>query len=69
MALLEIRGLHLAMRSFEGEAHVLNGIDLAVIINAWSTDGGKFPRADIDGNGFVDGADLAIVLGSWGPCS
>jgi peptide/nickel transport system ATP-binding protein len=30
MALLEIRGLHLAMRSFEGEAHVLNGIDLAV---------------------------------------
>jgi len=30
MALLEIRGLHLAMRSFDGEAHVLNGIDLAV---------------------------------------
>jgi len=48
---------------------VVNGIDLAVIINAWSTDGGKFPRADIDGNGFVDGADLAIVLGSWGPCN
>jgi hypothetical protein len=48
---------------------VVNGIDLAVIINAWSTDGGKFPRADIDGNGLVDGADLAIVLGSWGPCS
>ena len=48
---------------------VVNGIDLAVIINAWSTDGGKFPRADIDGNGLVDGADLAIVLGSWGLCS
>ena len=48
---------------------VVNGIDLAVIINEWSTDGGKFPRADIDGNGLVDGADLAIVLGSWGPCS
>ena len=30
MALLEIRDLHLAMRSFEGEAHVLNGIDLTV---------------------------------------
>ncbi len=30
MALLEIRDLHLAMRSFDGEAHVLNGIDLAV---------------------------------------
>jgi oligopeptide/dipeptide ABC transporter ATP-binding protein len=30
MALLEIENLHLAVRSFEGEAHVLNGIDLAV---------------------------------------
>jgi oligopeptide/dipeptide ABC transporter ATP-binding protein len=30
MALLDIRNLHLAMRSFDGEAHVLNGIDLAV---------------------------------------
>ena len=23
---------------------------------------------DVDGNGAVNGADLAIVLGSWGPC-
>jgi peptide/nickel transport system ATP-binding protein len=30
MALLDIRNLHLAMRSFDGEAHVLNGIDLSV---------------------------------------
>ncbi|WP_419899310.1 ABC transporter ATP-binding protein [Roseomonas sp. USHLN139] len=30
MALLEIRDLHLHMRSFDGEAHVLNGIDLTV---------------------------------------
>jgi peptide/nickel transport system ATP-binding protein len=30
MALLEIENLHLYMRSFEGEAHVLNGVDLAV---------------------------------------
>ena len=30
MALLEIRDLHLSMRSFDGEAHVLNGIDLSV---------------------------------------
>ena len=30
MALLEIRNLHLMMRSFEGRAHILNGIDLAV---------------------------------------
>lgn len=30
MALLEIDNLHLTMTSFEGSAHVLNGIDLAV---------------------------------------
>jgi oligopeptide/dipeptide ABC transporter ATP-binding protein len=30
MALLEIRNLHLSMRSYDGEAHVLNGIDLAL---------------------------------------
>jgi peptide/nickel transport system ATP-binding protein len=30
MALLEIRDLHLGMQSFEGEAHVLNGINLKV---------------------------------------
>ena len=30
MALLHIHNLHLAMRSFEGEAHVLNGVELQV---------------------------------------
>ncbi len=30
MALLEIRNLHLGMRSYEGEAHVLNGVDLTI---------------------------------------
>jgi len=24
---------------------------------------------DLDGSGSVDGTDLAIVLGSWGPCA
>ncbi len=30
MALLEIRDLHLGMRSYEGEAHVLNGVNLTL---------------------------------------
>jgi peptide/nickel transport system ATP-binding protein len=30
MALLQIRDLHLYMRSYEGDAHVLNGVDLTV---------------------------------------
>jgi hypothetical protein len=51
------------------EDGVVNGVDLAAVINAWGTDGGKLPRADIDGSGVVDGADLAQVLGSWGPCN
>ena len=41
---------------------------LAAILNTWGTDGGKFPRADVDGSGTVDGADLAAVLSQWGPC-
>ena len=24
---------------------------------------------DLDGSGGVDGGDLALVLGSWGPCA
>ena len=30
MPLLHINNLHLAMRSYEGEAHVLNGVELQV---------------------------------------
>jgi hypothetical protein len=26
------------------------------------------PDADLDGDGDVDGADLGVLLGSWGPC-
>jgi hypothetical protein len=50
------------------EDGAVNAIDLAAILNTWGTDGGKFPRADVDGSGTVDGADLAAVLSQWGPC-
>ena len=33
----------------------------------WSH-GGTLRIGDLDGNGVVDGADLAILLGAWGPC-
>ena len=33
-------------------------------IAAW---GGSGP-ADLDGNGIIDGSDLALVLGAWGAC-
>jgi hypothetical protein len=42
--------------------------DLAYVLFAWGTDGGKTPAADITRDGTVDGNDLSVVLGSWGPC-
>jgi len=42
--------------------------DLAYILFAWGTDGGKTPQADINDDGTVNANDLSVVLGSWGPC-
>jgi hypothetical protein len=50
------------------DSGIVNGTDIAIILGAWGTSGGKFPRSDTDGNGIVDAADLAVVLGGWGPC-
>lgn len=49
--------------------NLVNGIDLAIILSKWGTNGGAdYPGADIDRSGIVDGGDLAQVLNSWGPC-
>jgi hypothetical protein len=29
---------------------------------------GSCVTADLDGSGIVDGADLGVLLGSWGSC-
>ncbi len=42
--------------------------DLAYVLFAWGTDGGKTPEADINHDGTVNANDLSVVLGSWGPC-
>jgi hypothetical protein len=43
-----------------------NGMDVAVE----SCNGGPPPcPADLDGSGAVNGFDLALLLGSWGPCA
>jgi hypothetical protein len=49
-------------------SNTVDAEDLAYILFAWGTDGGKTPEADIDGSGTVDANDLSVVLGSWGPC-
>lgn len=46
---------------------VVDGIDLAAVLNNWGSPGGTFD-ADVNGDGLVNGADLAEVLNSWGPC-
>lgn len=40
---------------------VVNGGDLAILLNAWGTSG----TGDINGSGFVDGVDLATLLTAW----
>jgi hypothetical protein len=45
----------------------VGGSDLALLLQAWGTCGGKCP-ADINSSGAVDGADLALLLQGWGAC-
>ena len=42
---------------------VVDGADLAAVLNAWGT-----TNADIDGDGNTGGSDLALVLNGWGAC-
>jgi hypothetical protein len=47
----------------------VNGIDLAIVLDKWGTDGGPdYAAADVNRSGTVNGADLAMLLNSWGPC-
>ena len=49
---------------------VVDGADLAVLLNAWGATGaaGGAGGADLDCSGAVDGADLAVLLNAWGAC-
>jgi hypothetical protein len=38
------------------------------VLTRWAQPAAKFPEADCNRDGVIDGADLAIVLGSWGAC-
>ena len=46
---------------------LVNGIDLAAVLNNWGTKGGVID-ADVNNDGIVDGSDLSIVLNGWGTC-
>ncbi len=46
---------------------LVNGTDLAFLLNGWGMAGGLFPT-DADLSGSVDGVDLATLLSNWGPC-
>ena len=47
---------------------IVNGTDLAALLDAWGTAGtGEFD-CDINNDGLVNGADLTLVLGDWGSC-
>jgi hypothetical protein len=40
-----------------------DGADLALVLTGWSSS-----APDINADGVVNGADLAILLDVWGPC-
>ena len=42
---------------------VVNGVDLGHFNSLWGTDGSD--GGDFNGDGIVDGGDLAILLGNW----
>ncbi len=49
-------------------SNTVDAEDLAYVLFAWGTDGGKTPEADINHDGTVNANDLSVVLGSWGAC-
>jgi len=51
------------------EDGVVNGVDVAIILSVWGTDGGGHPEWDVTRDGMIDGADLAVVLSAWGECA
>jgi hypothetical protein len=40
---------------------VVNGVDLGILLAAWSSAG----PGDLNGDGVVDGVDLGVLLGAW----
>jgi hypothetical protein len=62
----------LCRNDFNGD-DVINGMDLAMLLGAWTGMGTYRPclpiaQADCNGDCHIDGLDLAILLGSWGGC-
>lgn len=44
---------------------VVNGLDLGILLAAWSPAPPEGSPADLNGDGQVNGADLAILIGAW----
>ena len=44
----------------------VGGVDLAILLSAWGTDGAGQYQTDVVTDGVVNGHDLGVVLGNWG---
>ena len=50
--------------------HQIDGIDLAILLSTWGTDGGAYyPKADTNSDGVVNGLDMTSLLSGWGSCA
>ena len=48
--------------------HIVDSVDLAIVLSAWGSSGGEFAGTDINQDGIVNATDLTALLSSWGPC-
>lgn len=51
--------------AFDGETLIVGGPDFGAV-GLWTVTCAGSPSADLDGDGAVDGADLARLIGAWG---
>ncbi|MBB49031.1 MAG: hypothetical protein CMJ33_10950, partial [Phycisphaerae bacterium] len=58
---------HLCTSDLNGDG-LVDGSDLAALLDAWGPCVDDDCQADLDGNGLVDARDLTYVLAEWGLC-
>lgn len=51
-----------------GDDGIVDGADIAILLDVWGLDADLAPDADLNDDGMIDGGDLAEILARWGVC-